>query len=181
MASEPLFILSGPRSGSTLLRYILDTHSEIASPGEINLGPLCAQLEWTIRGTRGEVMRLLSPERRQQEVIAETRAIVDRIMTSYLDLKQKRIWCDKSVRNLWDLEVLDAVFPEARFICLYRDSLDFVHSCLEDGRLGVMQPLAQYVVQHPTNFVAGMMSAWVDNTSQLLAVEQREPDRRIRI
>ncbi len=181
MASGPLFILSGPRSGSTLLRYILDTHSEIASPGEINLGPLCEHLVWTIRGTRGEAMRSLSPERRQEEVIAATRAIVDRIMTSYLELKQKRIWCDKSVNNLWQLEALDAVFPEARFILLHRDSLDFVHSCLEGGHLGVMQPLARYVVQHPTNFVAAMMSAWVDNTAQLLAVEQREPDRRIRI
>src|SRR5947199_279529 len=29
-----VFVLSPPRSGSTLLRYILDSHSRIASPGE---------------------------------------------------------------------------------------------------------------------------------------------------
>src|ERR1700730_4284019 len=52
MTSRPLFVLCGPRRGSTLLRYILDTHSQIASPGEIELGALCAHLEEVIRCTQ---------------------------------------------------------------------------------------------------------------------------------
>jgi protein-tyrosine sulfotransferase len=44
-----------------------------------------------------------------------------------------------------------------------------------------MPALAKYVVQHPTNFVAGMMSAWIDNTARLLGLEERAPERCFRI
>jgi len=36
-SNAPIFILSAARSGSTLLRYILDHHPEIACPPESNL------------------------------------------------------------------------------------------------------------------------------------------------
>ena len=32
----PVFILTGSRSGSTLLRFILDTHPDLACPPETN-------------------------------------------------------------------------------------------------------------------------------------------------
>jgi protein-tyrosine sulfotransferase len=181
MASQPLFIISGPRSGSTLLRYILDSHSRIASPGEIALGMLCTQLEYTIRSTIGEAMRSSPPGERQDKAVALTREIVDRVMGAYLALKDKQIWCDKTVTNLEDLAILTAVFPDARFICLYRDSLDFVHSCLECSRLGYMHTLADFVARQPHNLVGAMMSAWVQNTTRLLDFERKHPDRCFRI
>ena len=39
-AARPAFILSTERSGSTLLRWLLDAHPEIVSPGEILLARL---------------------------------------------------------------------------------------------------------------------------------------------
>lgn len=37
MSDEPIFILCSARSGSTLLRRVLDAHPAIASPPEVNI------------------------------------------------------------------------------------------------------------------------------------------------
>src|SRR6188472_308789 len=37
LLKEPAFVLSTVRSGSTLLRVLLDSHSEICAPQELNL------------------------------------------------------------------------------------------------------------------------------------------------
>jgi protein-tyrosine sulfotransferase len=181
MAAPPFFVLSTPRSGSTLLRYILDTHSRIASPGEIGIGQLCSQVAKVILGTKGEAMPFLSAAERTTMVMTQTRDLVSQIMSAYLALKGKCIWCDKTVTNVQHLATLSAVFPDARFICLYRDSLDFVQSSLECSRLGFMLELAPYAVREPTNLVAAMLSAWIENTTLILDLELQNPQQAFRI
>lgn len=44
LVPSPVFILSSIRSGSTLLRCILDTHSRIRAPHELHLADLEVQL-----------------------------------------------------------------------------------------------------------------------------------------
>jgi protein-tyrosine sulfotransferase len=175
---RPLFVLCGPRRGSTLLRYILDTHSQIASPGEVELGSLCARLEDVIRWTQPGAVSLAEPTALS---LAETRKIVRRIMGSYAARRGKRIWCDKSIDNLHHLDLLPRVFPDARFICLYRDSLDVVYSCLECSRQGFMDVLATYAARQPTNLIAAMMTAWIHHTGTALEFEQQFPERCFRI
>ena len=41
---DPVFVLCMGRSGSTLLRFLLDAHPDLACPPETNLPSLCAQL-----------------------------------------------------------------------------------------------------------------------------------------
>ena len=50
-----VFILCTPRSGSSLLRYILDTHPAICCPGELSLGQLCKDLYTAFYYTVGQV------------------------------------------------------------------------------------------------------------------------------
>ena len=40
----PIFIASHARTGSTLLRYIIDTHPALCCPPELALGQLCSAL-----------------------------------------------------------------------------------------------------------------------------------------
>jgi protein-tyrosine sulfotransferase len=178
MTSRPLFVLCGPRRGSTLLRYILDTHSQIASPGEIELGALCCHLEDVIRQTQTDGAVL---NRFTAESLAETGKVVGRIMSAYAARKGKRIWCDKSIDNLDHLVLLQKTFPDARFICLHRDCLDVVHSCLECSRHGFMPVLSPYAVRNPENLIAAMMTAWLDHTGVVLEFERRNPESCFRI
>jgi hypothetical protein len=39
-ARRPIFVLTVARSGSTLLRFILDSHPDLACPPETNIGPV---------------------------------------------------------------------------------------------------------------------------------------------
>src|ERR1700761_9324678 len=41
---DPVFVLCMGRSGSTLLRFLLDAHPELACPPETSLPALCGQL-----------------------------------------------------------------------------------------------------------------------------------------
>jgi hypothetical protein len=43
-ASDPVFILTLPRSGSTLLRFLLDAHSDMCCPPETQLSLVCASV-----------------------------------------------------------------------------------------------------------------------------------------
>ena len=84
----PIFIICCERSGSSLLRYIIDTHPDIASPAELNLGEVCRSLYYLFKGTIGEVSRLSDTEKNNL-VIAEVRRIVSGIMGDYITAKQK--------------------------------------------------------------------------------------------
>jgi protein-tyrosine sulfotransferase len=142
---------------------------------------LCSHLETVIRFTKGEPSYFLPLDEYAAFSIAETREIVDRIMSSYAALKGKRIWCEKSIDNLHRLALLSKIFPDARFICLHRDSLDVVHSCLECSRHGYMMELQGYAVRRPDNLVAAMMSAWIEHTDLVLDFERQNPERCFRI
>ena len=52
---DPVFILTGSRSGSTLLRFILDTHPEFACPPETMITAACVALlrSWDILENAG--------------------------------------------------------------------------------------------------------------------------------
>jgi hypothetical protein len=41
---DPLFVLCMARSGSTLLRFLLDAHPDLACPPETNLWMVCEKL-----------------------------------------------------------------------------------------------------------------------------------------
>src|SRR5438045_1491056 len=93
--SPPIFILSDIRSGSTLLRYILDTHPDICSPGELEIGKVCESLHWTIYSTIAKLPTAVTEEQRQEIAYAEVRRIVSDLMNSYTRARNKRIWCEK--------------------------------------------------------------------------------------
>lgn len=170
----PIFILCCDRSGSSLLRYIIDTHPDIASPAELNLGQVCQDLYYLVAGTLGEVTATEASEK-EALIIAEVRQLVARVMDNYVAAKNKQMWCEKSPRNLQFLNILTAVFPEAKYICLHRHAMDVVHSCLETSRLSLMSDQLNYVCQNSGSIVGGMVQNWVEKTHQLLKFEQAYP------
>jgi hypothetical protein len=179
--APPVFILSCERSGSTLLRYIVDTHAEICCPGQLYLGQLCRDLHTTIFYSLGQTIGTTSDEAREQLIAAEVRRVVDGLMGKYAKAKGKRMWCDKTTLNLQYLKILNVVFPDAKFICLYRHSMDVAYSSIECSRLGFMPELAPYVQKNPENIVAAMVENWVDKTGKLLAFEREQQERCFRV
>lgn len=175
-APAPIFILCCDRSGSSLLRYIVDTHPDIASPAELNLGQVCQSLYGLVNGTLGETVYAEKSEKDQQ-VIGRVRQLLSEIMEDYVSAKGKKLWCEKSPSNLQHLSCLKSVFPEAKYICLYRHGMDVVHSCLESSRLSLMPEQLSYVCQNSGSLVGAMTQNWVEKTQKILTFEQTYPEQ----
>lgn len=180
-AAPPVFVLSCERSGSTLLRYIIDTHPQICSPAHLHLGQLCRSLYTSIFYSLGQTMEVTDEATRERLVAVETRRIVDELMERYVRAKGKQMWCEKTTENLQYLKILNDVFPDARYICLYRNCMDVVHSSIECSRLGFIPELAPYVQKRPDNIVAAMVDSWIEKTSVLVEFEMAHAEQCFRL
>lgn len=181
MATEPdrpLFIQSCERSGSTLLRYIVDSHPDICSPSELRLGPLLAALKTTVERSIGE---LVPEAERESFVIARLRRTADELLGDYAKKKNKSRWCEKDPHNLPALDLIAKVFPDAQHICLYRNCMDVVHSCLEVCHFGFFDSLESYARASPNNLVAAMITSWLEKTSTILEFEHANPTQSMRL
>src|SRR5690348_5483843 len=132
--ADPVFVLCNGRSGSTLLRFLLDAHPDLACPPETNLPGLCAQLAtvWSlIEGAPLSATRGYEPPEIPAAAIAGVRETMDRMVGSYLARRGKKRYCDKSLGTARYAELLLRVYPDARFVCVYRHPMDVVASGVE--------------------------------------------------
>jgi hypothetical protein len=107
-----VFILSTVRSGSTLLRVLLSSHSKIHSPHEMHLRDIKVQV------------REGYPERALNEVgLDATRLqqlLWDRVLHRELDEAGKEVLVNKTPNDVFIVEQILDCWPDARFIFLLR-------------------------------------------------------------
>ena len=185
----PSFILSCERAGSTLLRYIVDTHPDMCSPPELHTGRLCESLVhmFSLLGL-GQVSNAVDRSDRYRLAYSEARRVVSEWMSAYADSKGRRMWCEKSPRNLKYLDVLKEVFPDAKYICLHRHCMDVVHSCLEGAGNGFFVDISYYArnisdsyARTNGNHISTFIDSWMDKTDRLLRFERENPSNCYRI
>lgn len=142
MADPPLLVLGVRRSGTTLLRVILDRSSRLAIPDESYFVPQIADRH---RG-RVDVDRFVDdlrrlPTLRDWEVDpAAVRArlrpgcgageAVAAVYEVYASARGKTRWGDKTPMYMGHLPLLDRLFPQARYVHLIRDGRDAALSFL---------------------------------------------------
>lgn len=141
---EPFFIVGFQRSGTTLLRLMLDSHPEIAIP--LDTVGLWARYDHRLdqynflrepADRRRLIADLLSEERiRLWEVPLAVDVVLGRCTTeglpgiiegfyrSYAAAKGKRFWGDKDPGNMTRIALLDRWFPRSRIIHIVRDGRD---------------------------------------------------------
>ncbi len=183
--ADPVFVLCHARSGSTLLRFLLDAHPELACPPETNLPALCAQLAtvWSlIEGAPLSANRGDEPPEVPDAAITGIRETMDRMVGSYLRRRGKQRYCDKSLGTARFAELLARVYPQARFLCLYRHPMDVIASGLEACPWGLNgYGFDVYSATAPGNSVMALARFWADNTSATLAAQDRLGDRCLQV
>jgi protein-tyrosine sulfotransferase len=179
--NEPIFIFSCERSGSTLLRFIMDTHPEVCCPGQLYLGPLCHSLYTSAYYSVAQLGKDLTESEKEGVAIDEVRRTVSNLLARYAQGKGKNRWCEKTTLNIEYLPILSKIFPKAKFICLYRNCLDVIHSCIKTSPWGFMDELAPYVRNNPDNFVGAMAESWLEKNRKLFAFEQLHQDQSFRL
>jgi protein-tyrosine sulfotransferase len=126
VSETPCVIIAGcGRSGTTLLRVMLDTHSSICCGPESDLFRPCPPPAKRLAARFGleeeEVHRLIDSSRSQAEFI-------EMFFDAYRTLRGKRRWAEKSPRNILYLDFIFAHFHNAYIIHLIRDGRDVVCS-----------------------------------------------------
>lgn len=183
--AEPVFVLCNGRSGSTLLRFLLDAHPELACPPETNLPGLCVQLAtvWSlIEGAPLSANRGDEPPEVPEPAIAGVRETMDRMVGSYLARRGKNRYCDKSLGTARFARLLTRVYPQARFVCVYRHPMDVIASGIEACPWGLNgYGFDPYIAATPGNAVTALANFWADNTRITLAAEEQFADQSIRL
>jgi hypothetical protein len=173
------------RSGSTLLRFLLDAHPELACPPETSLPALCGQLSvvWSlIEGAPLAAERDAAPPRVPDAAVAGIRRMLDEMTGSYLARRGKRLFCDKSLGSARNADLLTQIYPGARFLCLYRHPMDVIRSGIDACPWGLNgYGFDQYIVGSPGNAVLALARYWLDNAMLIHEVEQTQPERCHRI
>ena len=175
---SPVFILTGSRSGSTLLRFILDSHPDLACPPETGISSACVQLAraWDVLDN-GDSTPADETAGSSPLALAAVRESMDRAFGSYLRRRGKQRWCDKSLDNHLNADLLAELYPDAKFICLYRHCMDMVASAVETCPWGLHRyGLDPYVAQHPGNSVAAVGSYWMATVQSILKFEENHPE-----
>jgi hypothetical protein len=139
----PLLILGVRRSGTTLLRVMLDRHSELAVPDESYFVPQLAD-----RHLRRVEPDAFVDDLRRLNTLADwdvplfkvrerlvpgmpIGAAIGTVYAVYAEERGKRRWGDKTPMYMQNLRLLERLFPDARFVHLIRDGRDAALSFLE--------------------------------------------------
>jgi hypothetical protein len=141
--SRPLIVLGVSRSGTTLLRVVLDRSPGIAIPDESFFVPLLARRHGrTIDGDRflDDVARIPTIRAwgvRVDDVRPRIRSgmatgdAIAAIFEAYAEGQGKPRWGDKTPMYMRHLPLLQRLFPEAQYVHLVRDGRDAAVSFLE--------------------------------------------------
>ena len=176
-----MFVLCAARSGSTLLRLVLDAHPVLACPPETNFQALLEQLAvvWSLaEGSPLPADRGHMPPVVPDSAVAGVRRTVDMIMGSYLARRGKRRFCDKTLGTARFADLLVRVYPAARFLCLYRHPMDMIRSSLDACPWGLTgYGFEPFAAASPVNAVAALASYWAEHAGMIAAVEEAYPER----
>ena len=184
----PLFVVTLARSGSTLLRYLLDTHPDVVCPSELDLADLLHHTADTWNrtldgiGDRRQVEAVGPPPYYAPEAYDQAREVVAALMARCARATGATVFCDKSITTIDHLPVVSRCFPDASFIFLYRYPLDMIASGIEASRWGFnAYGFGPYVSANSGNFVAALGHYWADRTSKMLEFEKSCPSPHTRI
>lgn len=185
-AAGPVFVLTVARSGSTLLRFILDAHPDLCCPPELGVAATCARLAHVWSVTEGAPSAVLPTALGEGQVsgraVAAIRSAIESALAAYMKERGATRWCDKSLDGALWAGVVAAIWPDAQFICLYRHCMDVVASGLEACRWGLDSfGFEVYAPQYPGNSVAAAGACWADTTTKMIDFEKRHPDRTLRV
>lgn len=179
MTEPPVLVLGVRRSGTTLLRVMLDRNPELAVPDESYFVPQLARRHRGVVDREAfvdDLRRLptlvewqLSPARvasRLREGMSAGQAIAA-VFETYAAERGKPRWGDKTPLYMRHLPLLERLFPAARFVHLVRDGRDAALSFL-----AVPEGIMTEGWAHPRD-AAGFACQWATEVGDARALGAR--------
>jgi hypothetical protein len=174
----PGFIVGVYRSGTTLLRFVLDSHPNIAVPPESNFLNGLAEFRdnaWYRKGFLGVGVDAAGLE-------ARLRDFAWGVFDDYAQARGKGRWFDKTPSYAERLDLLDSLFgPSCRYLMLYRHGLDVATSMtrMQGGDVN-NGPGKRFAQLHDSVRVCNA-AYWAEQCERMLAFEAAHPAQCFRL
>ena len=172
LVAAPVFILCTLRSGSTLLRVLLDSHSQIHAPHELHLRYISVNLDrkWSRRS-----MNEMGLDAGALEYL-----LWDRLLHRELSGSGKRLIVDKTPNNVFMADRIRECWPDARFVFLLRHPAAIARSRQKlhgddldsDENVDLIRRYCE-ALEHARQTYGGMTVRYEDLTANPPAVTQR--------
>lgn len=170
---EGVVILGCPRSGTTLVRRLLDAHSNIAAPGETHLLNACARFLHSDRAVDGMDVGVLNGLAfagfETEEVLTRLREFAFEFRREHARREGKTRWVEKTAVDAFYVDEIEKLCgAQCYFICVFRHALDVACSIRDwTGKSETyFSELHRYVRLHPRPLEA-FCHAWADVTVDL--------------
>jgi hypothetical protein len=152
------FVVGVNRSGTTLLRLMLDAHPQLAIPPETHFVPDVIRLARRDGGTRVRMVRTMTRHARWGDFGLDAKELRGRVAhvkparsgpvvrafyELYAESQGKPRWGDKTPRYMRAMPRIQRALPEARFIHIIRDGRDVAISQNERALTGGNQSMAE--------------------------------------
>lgn len=125
---SPIFLGGCGRSGTTLLRVMLDSHPHIVCGPEFKLIPSIANL-WD-HSVKGFLPVLQNYDLSKEDISTAYRHFIGELLSKYLHASGKVRIAEKSPNNVFYFPQLAQIFPGSPLIHVIRDGRDVVSSLL---------------------------------------------------
>jgi len=173
----PVIVLAPGYFGASTLCSLLATHPDLACTSGTGLLPLCEQAMATWRNADGRPGRPPS-----SLASAGTRALAASGITSILARAGKPRWCEVAAASPQAAETFLRLYPETRFLCLYRACQGVIRAVLDASPWGITDPIfAPLIMKYPASTIASLTAYWVTVSSPLLAFEREHPRSCLRV
>jgi len=186
-SQKGIVVLGFPRSGTTLVRRLLDAHPRIACPGETCIFSASARFlhsELVADGLEFGVMNGLSfAGFERTEVLNRLREFVFSFHNDYARKQQKARWAEKTAVDIFHLnEIEELCGDRVQYVCVVRHGLDVACSLQEfsDRGFTYLSEIHNYVCQYP-RVLEAFAHAWVDTNTSLLAFMNRNEGNSLRV
>jgi protein-tyrosine sulfotransferase len=180
-SSPGIVVLGAPRTGTTLLRRLLNGHPDICCPGETFLLTSAARFlrpdyvsENLEYGVLGGLAAAGIP---RDQALAALRGLVEDCFSQVAARAGKPRWASKTAIDAFYLPEIERLMAgHARFVCIVRHGLDTALSLKDlcDANETYIREIHAYIARNPRPLLA-FAELWSDVTAGLIDFTARHP------
>lgn len=158
----PAFLIGFPRSGTTLMEQILDSHPGIQAMEEKPAASLIVRRALEMLDQNAGALSELNDDQ-----VMELRQLYFVEVAKHIQLQPGALLVDKMPLNMTMVPIIARVFPTAKFIVAIRHPCDVALSCLMQS-FAANASMAHFFSLHSTaQFYTQVMGAWLHYAQEL--------------
>jgi len=162
VSSNPIFLLGFPRSGTTLLEQILDSHPALQTLEEKGtVAAMARAFEDMAQGRENALAEL------NDQQVAHLRSLYFEEVARHLQLQPGNLLVDKMPLNTSVVHLIWRIFPQAKFILAIRHPCDVCFSCFMQNFFINEAMNSFFSLESAAQAYAGVMQTWLEAVAKL--------------